>query len=243
MPQPPLPDPQRDRDSAGSVYELIRAQILRNEITPDERINIDALARELSVSPTPVREALRQLQGDNLVVQHPGRGYSTTSLLNERELREMFEFRLLVEPWAARAAAQDRLGNPGYLLDRQLSELEELATAQGDVRFQLVEHDTAFHDVIFAAAENEVLHSAYRQTHCHLHAFRLFPNDHTGEKTVQEHRDIARAIRERDPDAAEAAMRHHLITAYLRFSEGYASPARLPGTAVDRPGPNTRLSL
>lgn len=229
--------------TAAFVYEQIRAKILRNEITPDSRINIDALSRELGVSPTPVREALQRLQGDNLVIKEEGRGYSATSLLNERELRKLFEFRLLIEPWAARVAAGDRLSNPGHILDRQLLDLQQLIASQGDVRFNLVEHDTAFHDAIIAATDNEVVHSAYTQAHCHLHAFRLHPADHSGVHTVPEHRAIAVAIRERDPEAAEQAMREHLINAYLRFAEGHVQSVGLPGFGESRPAQNMHLSI
>ena len=63
---------------------------------------------------------LQRLEGDNLVVYSPGRGYSTTPLLDLAELRSLFEFRLLVEPWAARAAAVDRLANPAAALEKEL---------------------------------------------------------------------------------------------------------------------------
>lgn len=239
-----IESPGADRGATASVYERIRQKILRNEVPPAARINIDHLARELDVSATPVREALRQLQGDNLVLQEQGRGYSTTPLLDASELGAMFEFRLLIEPWAARAAAQGRLSNPGRALEREIAELESLAGRRSDVSFELIEHDTRFHDAILASVGNRVLHMAYAQTHCHLHAFRLLPSDHTGEKTLAEHRAIARAIREEDPDAAEAAMRTHLATAYLRFAEKHDRRASASvGESVVHTRPHTRLSL
>lgn len=230
---------------ARSVYERIRGRILRSEIPPASRINIDQLARELEVSATPVREALKQLQGHNLVVQERGSGYSTTPLLTSDELREMFEFRLLLEPWAARSAAQDRLSNPGYALEREIDALEALVAQHHDVRFELIEHDVRFHDLIFRSVGNEVLHTAYTQAHCHLHAFRLYPNDYSGERTVVEHREIARAIRAREAEVAEAAMRQHLSNGYRRFAAGYAQPTVLPllGESVDRPFLAAQLAL
>lgn len=238
------------RMATSSVYERIKLKILRNEIAPATRINIDKLARELEVSPTPVREALKQLQGDNLVLQELGRGYSTTPLLNLNELRAMFEFRLLVEPWAAKVASQDRLRNPGHLLQRQLADLETFMQAapvrtDPDVRYELVEHDTLFHDAILGSIDNELLRTAYSQTHCHLHAFRLYPNDHTGARTIVEHHAVAKAIRDREPDAAEAAMREHLLAAYTRYAEGHTAPPgiHLPGVHPERPMPNTNLTI
>ena len=103
------PEQSKTKLSTGEVYEELRAQILENRIPPGTRVNIEAVSRQLGVSPTPVREALHRLQGDNLVVATSGRGYSTTTLLDLSALRDLFEFRLLVEPWAARSAAVDRL--------------------------------------------------------------------------------------------------------------------------------------
>jgi DNA-binding GntR family transcriptional regulator len=99
----------------------MRASILEGEIAPGTRINIDAVSRSLGVSQTPVREVLQRLEGDNLVVYNPGRGYSTTPLLDLAELRSLFEFRLLVEPWAARPAAVDRLANPSAALEKEIT--------------------------------------------------------------------------------------------------------------------------
>lgn len=219
--------------SGVDVYGILRAKILDLQLPPDGKINIDALARELGVSQTPIREALSQLEGDRLIVKTPGKGYRTTALLGTTELRELFEFRLLVEPWAARAAAVNRLVNPARTLQAFVDEFES-GTAQGEgVRHQLVAHDTAFHDQILYASSNEFALHAYRATHCHLHLFRLHPADYQGTTTVEEHREIVNAIAACDPDAAEEAMQRHLIGAYHRFAEAFSQED--PDLRVPRP--------
>lgn len=219
--------------SGVDVYGILRAKILDLQLPPDGKINIDALARELGVSQTPIREALSQLEGDRLIVKTPGKGYRTTALLGTTELRELFEFRLLVEPWAARAAAVNRLVNPARTLQAFVDEFES-GTAQGEsVRHQLVAHDTAFHDRILSASSNKFALHAYRATHCHLHLFRLHPADYQGTTTVEEHREIVNAIAACDPDAAEEAMQRHLIGAYHRFAEAFSQED--PDLRVPRP--------
>lgn len=208
--------------SGTDVYGILRAKILDLQLPPDGKINIDALARELGVSQTPIREALSQLEGDRLIVKTPGKGYRTTALLDTAELRELFEFRLLVEPWAARAAAVNRLINPARTLRASLDEFESGTVQEGNVRHQLVAHDTVFHDRILSASSNEFALHAYRATHCHLHLFRLHPADYQGTTTVEEHRGIVDAIAACDPDAAEEAMHRHLIGAYHRFAEAFS---------------------
>jgi len=99
------------------TYNRVREMLLTHEIAPGERINIDALARELDVSQTPVREALARLESDDLVIKEPLRGYQATALLSASELKDLFQFRGIIEPWAAMTAARGnhrgREGAPG----------------------------------------------------------------------------------------------------------------------------------
>jgi DNA-binding GntR family transcriptional regulator len=88
------------------IYETVRNMLLTHEIKPGERVNIDALARQLDVSQTPVREALARLESDELVVKEPLRGYAATPVLNVKQLDDLFQFRAIIEPWAASAAAK-----------------------------------------------------------------------------------------------------------------------------------------
>jgi DNA-binding GntR family transcriptional regulator len=207
--------------ASGEVYAALRDSIVDSEIPPGTRMNIDAIARRLGVSQTPVREALQRLEGDNLVVNSPGRGYSTTPLLEPPELRSLFEFRLLVEPWAARSVAVDRLANPGPALASELDTFERTVAAGGDVRQDLVAHDTRFHDTILRATGNTVVQQAFAQTHCHLHIFRLYPADVEGSVTVTEHRQVCDAIRNCEPEAAERAMADHIRNSFARFAQAF----------------------
>lgn len=80
------------------TYSQIREMLLTHEIAPGERINIDALARDLDVSQTPVREALARLESDDLVIKEPLRGYQATDLLTVSQIQDLFQFRGLIEP-------------------------------------------------------------------------------------------------------------------------------------------------
>lgn len=221
--------------AASEVYSALRQSILDGDLAPGTRINIDAVSRRLGVSQTPVREALQHLEGDNLLVYYPGRGYSTTPLLSLPELRSLFEFRLLVEPWAARSAAVDRLSNPSAALRAELEVLERQVDDTVNVRQDLLAHDARFHDLILASAGNPVVQQAYVQTHCHLHMFRLYPSDLDSEVTLMEHRGIRDAIAAADPVAAEEAMSAHLRSSFHRFARAFgAEPAALPGALPGR---------
>src|SRR3954451_23880770 len=91
---------------ADGVYEAVKALIMDRHLEPGAKINMDALARDLDVSPTPVREALARLEADGLVTKRALVGYTAVPLLDAAGLTELFELRKLLEPAAARWAAE-----------------------------------------------------------------------------------------------------------------------------------------
>ncbi|MCT1829221.1 GntR family transcriptional regulator [Brevibacterium luteolum] len=199
-----------------SVHERIRHKIVRNEIPPGRRVNIDSLARELGVSQTPIREALQRLEGENLVIRERGRGYATTELLTEAQLQHIFEVRMLLEPWACRVVAVDRAGNPGPAL---LTLVDEFESEHADVcaRIDLAAHDTEFHTLIHASTANEFLSRSLAGLHAQANLFRLYGHDIDSVSTLTEHRDVAQAIADCDGSAAEEAMRTHLLRSLDRY--------------------------
>lgn len=206
------------------VYAKIRADLLNNVIAPGERLTIDTLADELGVSATLIREALLRLEGDDLVVKEPYKGYRATPLLNRDELEELFEFRLLIEPWAARSVAGRTLGSPARALADETEQLTVASTTSGVDRQVLMDHDVRFHDTIIAAAGNRTVRRAFQRTHCHLHLFRLCPPHFDGRQTAKEHEAITAALLAGDPDAAAASMEIHLTESFNRFAVAGADP-------------------
>jgi len=228
-------EPAGDGPAAVKVYHSLRVPIVDGEIPPGARITIDEVARRLGVSQTPVREALQRLEADGLVVYTPSRGYRTTAVLDLAALRAIFEFRLLVEPWAARTAAGDPLANPTAALTEELDAFEEAASRRQDLRQDMLGHDTRIHDLILAAAGNEVVRQAFTQTHCHLHVFRRSPVDADGSFTVREHRAIADAIQAGDATAAEQAMAQHIRSSFQRSAQASdGPPSSAARTGLDR---------
>ena len=98
------PQPRRSILS-DETYSMIRAMIFAHEIVPGERVNIDALSVQLGVSQTPIREALARLESEDLIAKEPLKGYRATNLLSMKEFADLFNFRLLIEPYAAEQAA------------------------------------------------------------------------------------------------------------------------------------------
>lgn len=214
-PPVPLPTPfpkLGDRSAlVDDVYEAIKAWIMDSVREAGVRANIDALARSLDVSHTPVREALARLDAEGFVVKERSRGYTVTPPLTASQVAELYEFRLLLEPWAAgRAAAR----GDEHTEQRLLDELATIADAPDDDVYEayraLAAHDERFHDLVLELAGNDEARRAFARTHCHLHLFRLSYGKGMGVQALAEHRAVADAIIAGDDEAASAAMAAHL---------------------------------
>ncbi|GIE83355.1 GntR family transcriptional regulator [Actinoplanes philippinensis] len=187
--------------------------MLEHLLAPGDRVNIDALARELEVSPTPVREALARLESEGLVRKRPRAGYTVSPLLTVTEFDDMFDMRLLLECTAARRAAD-------HATRAQVQELMAAARTvpPGDTRWQaaFTALDARLHDLVAQMSASPLLRDAISRLHAHLHLHRRrFPYAQIAV-TDAEHRAVAAAVRDRDPSRAEAAMRDHLTRARER---------------------------
>ncbi|MCW2796860.1 GntR family transcriptional regulator [Nocardioides sp.] len=208
------------RSLTDDVHESMTALIMDHAIPPHTRINIDQLARQLNVSPTPVREALARLEEASLVRKEPLRGYFTTPLLTRSEFEDLYEFRRLLEPWAAAraAATADEAGR-----SRLREELRTGADLPGGSDYEsyktLTAHDQRFHSMVLEQAGNQVMQNAFARTHCHLHLFRLFYGRAFASPAIDEHRGVAEAIAAQDPERASAAMLAHIEASYERLKD------------------------
>jgi len=208
-----------------------------------QRVNIDALAVRLEVSQTPIREALARLESEGLIAKEPLKGFSATPLLSLKEFDDLFQFRLLVEPWAAEQAAKkiDAVGIAAVKAEMQSAQTA-LKFKDDDQVEALTEHDARFHGLIAQISGNQSVLEAYERTHCHLHLFRLFVatkrslidpesrskfvqdlfeqyyQSDSGQLAIQQHHDITKALIAKNPKQAKAAMHSHIESSLRRFS-------------------------
>jgi DNA-binding GntR family transcriptional regulator len=216
----PLISPLPNRPTlTDDVYEAIKALIMDYVIPPEGRLSIDQLARDLRVSSTPIREALVRLESERLARKEPLRGYSTTPLLTAEQVAELFEFRNLIEPWAAERAAERRDEEGLVRLRAEMDSVGALPAGDTYEAYRdLAGHDDRFHRLIAELAGNQQTLQAFVGTHCHLHLFRQRYSTRLGTATVAEHWDIAAAVAAGDPALARAAMTTHLRRASERLS-------------------------
>jgi len=221
------------------VHDVLADMLMNHAIEAGGRLNIDALARSLGVSPTPIREALARMEAEGLVAKEPRRGYTVAPLITLADLRALIDFRLLIEPAAAAEAAANATKEEARALRafaRSGGAGHNDATAN---RLDMI-YDATFHDTIARLAGNPWLRESLARLRAHMHMYRLYHHAGQAAATKPEHVAIARAIANRDPDAAAAAMRVHLTTAIHRIDAVFASgklptgsgPSRRPAAAA-----------
>jgi DNA-binding GntR family transcriptional regulator len=200
------------------VYNAIYAQLMSHKISPGSRISIDNLVREMGVSQTPIREALSRLEAQGLITKTHLIGYSAATQMDVGRLRQLYDLRLLLEPYAAEHAAAN-------ITDEGISQLKAIDQSMRSVPNpglrasygEFAQIDGQFHDLIAAYSGNELVQDTLARMHTHVHLFRLFYHATATTDANAEHEDIIAAISRRDGKAASAAMHFHIEQSRSRF--------------------------
>jgi DNA-binding GntR family transcriptional regulator len=226
------PGPRPSGRLADEVYDTLLGQLMSLRIVPDSRVTIDALARELGVSQTPIRDALNRMEADGLVVRIPNAGYRIPPQITRERFEDMVELRLLLEPAAARRAAERASTAQVAALRQMLEEMAELAESDGHVEYGAFGlRDAAFHDLVAQSAGNPLVREALARLHTHVHLFRLVFDKQVTYLAMGEHEDVLTAVAARDPDAAAYSMRRHILLSRDRFRRLFDTAAQPGGPA------------
>ena len=191
------------------VFSTLRQAIITGEFSPGERLMEVSLARQMGVSRTPVREAIRKLELEGLVTMIPRKG-AQVAHITEKSLRDVVEVRMALEEYAV-ALACERISSQGYEeLARLHSEFNDAVNKEEIL--EIAEKDEHFHDAIFRAAQNERLISIINNLREQFYRYRLeYVKDIRQRSTlVTEHLALLNAIRAGDQQGAKAIMRTHL---------------------------------
>ena len=202
------------------VFNTLRDAILTGKLVPGERLMENQLAEKLGVSRTPVREALRMLELENLVELVPRKGAQVLDM-SEKDITNILEVRSALEGLATSVACK-KMSKEDL---QQLKNMEvdfEKAVAENDVE-HFVDIDEDFHDLIFAATENDKLINIFRNLRIQLYRYRMAQakNNETSMSTiVAHHRSIIRAIENHDVEEGASIAQGHIkyqTESILRF--------------------------
>ncbi|GHD52768.1 GntR family transcriptional regulator [Mycetocola manganoxydans] len=203
------------------VYDLVLDMLVGQAVAPGTRLSIDAIARDLKVSPTPVREALVQLERTGLVTREPLKGYRVAPQITDGQLESLFDTRIVLEGGAASLAAR----HADSLVPRLEATLEEHravtekvqeAARAGTLSVALLREyftvDWNFHHLIFEGTDNPFLIDMSEVISTRVHRMRqtVLSGVTDAGDAVTEHTRIIDAFRTGDPEAAAAAMRDHI---------------------------------
>lgn len=191
------------------VFNTLRQAIITGEFAPGERLMEIALANRLGVSRTPVREAIRKLELEGLVVMIPRKG-AEVARITEKDLRDVLEVRCSLEELAAELAAE-RMDEEGQeKLDQALVEFES-AIESGD-NAAIADSDMEFHDIIFDATGNPRLIQIIGNLREQFYRYRLEYVKDTDYHIVllNEHKELVNAIRAGKKEEARKIMKKHI---------------------------------
>lgn len=200
-----------DQNITFQVFDILRDLIVSVRLRPGQRLSEKDIAAALSASKTPVREALIRLDEVNLVKIVPQSGTYVTKISVSRYTTACF-IRLQLELGAVRAAAS--FPDPRH----KVVELDEIIADQAEALTQddfagFFRLDDEFHRRLFILAGHGDVWTTARRTQFDLNRARHIRREHRilrGTDVLEEHAAITDAIRDRDPDRADAALRKHI---------------------------------
>ena len=191
------------------VFNTLRQAILKGELEPGERLMEIQLAERLGVSRTPVREAIRKLELEGLVLMIPRKG-AEVAKISASSLRDVLEGRRALEELAIELACQrmseEEVGN----LQKAQEDFKK-AIAEGDA-MKIAETDEHYHDVIYEGTQNAKLIQMLNNLREQMYRYRLeYIKDEDKRKIlVLEHEKILKTVRERKVAEAKEAVREHI---------------------------------
>ena len=198
--------------SSERIYRELRERIISGSLAPGTRVVEVSLATELAVSRTPVREAVKRLQSEQLLAEDPLRGLVVRGP-EAGEIEDVYRVREVLDGLATRLAVprvtEDDLARLEIILDSMREAIRD-----GQMQ-HIVSANIAFHDVLYRCAGNLHLTRIGRDLRDYVRRFSLeaFASPERAAAVVQEHERILDALRRRDAEAAEVASRDHLRVA------------------------------
>lgn len=191
------------------VFNTLRRAILKGELKPGERLMEIALADKLGVSRTPIREAIRKLELEGLVVMAPRKGAKVASI-TERDLNDVLEVRKGMEVLAISLACE-------RITKEEMEHLEEIEAhfqtlIESDNLTELAEVDVQFHDTIYQATNNKRLVQLLNNLREQMYRYRMeYLKDIAVRRTLaEEHKSICEALRARDEKKALDYVQLHI---------------------------------
>lgn len=203
----------QEHSLSNRVFQKIRDNILNGVYKEQDELRENTIGKELGVSRTPVREALRQLELEGLVTIVPNKGAYVTGITS-KDVGDIYTARSLLEGLCARWATE-------HITEEQLDELEEIVLLSEfhmkkeghNNTEQIAILDGRFHAVLYEASNSRILGHVLTDFHRYVQMARKssIVSEERARKSIREHKQILRAIRDKDADLAEQLANEHIL--------------------------------
>ncbi len=191
------------------VFQTLRKGILRGELQPGERLMEVQLANRLGVSRTPVREAIRMLELEGLVINLPHRG-AQVARITAKDLQDVLEMREGLEEMAVKFACERMTDEENEEL-YEASRVFEKHAADEDIT-ALAEADEAFHAIIYRATRNRRLMQLISNLREQMYRYRIeyLKDEKIRKSLIKEHDELCQSLKKRDFNISRKYMRIHI---------------------------------
>ena len=205
---------------ADIAYDHIKEMILKKKINCGDRINEQLIGETLNMSRTPIREAIRRLSNEGILVLIPN-CYAEVISFTDESIRELGTVRITMDCLSAQLAIQNG-SNKDFSELKEISDKCALASQEGDW-FDQIKYDCEFHLKLIEISENKVLYNIQRNL---VLKTRLLQTSRVDEKSsrlpscdINQHLEILNALFERDPIKVINAIKQHLAPFYSLDNE------------------------
>lgn len=204
---------------ADIAYNALLGAIVNQDFEPGAQLSIDGLAKQLTMSNTPVREALMRANGERLVQQKTNHGFVVAPLLTVAELQHMFDVRYLLETHALRQAQlPNSMVDELARLAKQMDRVSDGAVYSDFKDYMQLDHE--FHRTLVSLSGNGFLVKAWQDLHVHLHLSRLYTGRGLFDRSesAPEHFAIIDALKKNDLESARHLLASHIHRVEERVS-------------------------
>jgi len=191
------------------VYNILKKAIIIGDLTPNSKLSLQEIAKSLKISTTPIREAIKKLEGEGFIKIIPNKGIKIVKI-NVDDNREILQIRAFLDGLIAKLAAERITDVEIVDMMEIIHEMEQCV--EEDDRLTYNDLDIKFHDFLLTIGGNNKLREIYHNLIIHVHRFRirtLSIPDRMG-KSFKDHKDIALAIKERNPNEANRLSQAHV---------------------------------
>lgn len=202
----------QEHSLSGRVFQRIREDILNGKYKENQELRENTIGKELGVSRTPVREALRQLELEGLVTIIPNKGAYVTGF-SDKDIQDIYMICMLLEGLCARWVTE-------HITQQQLDELDEVILLSefymkkdSNIKEQMISLDSRFHEILYEASDSRFLSKLLNDFNNYVKSINgnILVSTDRMRKSVREHKQILRAIRDGDADMAEQLANEHVM--------------------------------